>query len=254
MTTSTATQQGRRTDDLPRQLFRHWIHSREEDQDDVRFFRTEHFAFPPSFGRDGMELRPDGTFVQDDIGPADGIVQTPGRWTLQGPGRIAVRFDGAREDYAFTIVSVEADLLRIRLTSATPYESIPCADAQQMETFTSAPPATGFRLLDFEYADIVTLESFPPQFVLRVSGTKPLFNLQVQLVPLVYIRQPEYWGIEVVGSLPGGIGLPALAPYEVSLALTGFLGTQGVEVIGASRVQRFDIATSGTAHRGEDAR
>ena len=254
MTTSTATQQGRRTDDLPRQLFRHWIHSREEDQDDVRFFRTEHFAFPPSFGRDGMELRPDGTFVQDDIGPADGIVRTPGRWTLQGPGRIAVRFDGAREDYAFTIVSVEADLLRIRLTSATPYESIPCADTQQMEAFTSAPPATGFRLLDFEYADIVTLESFPPQFVLRVSGTKPLFNLQVQLVPLVYIRQPEYWGIEVVGSLPGGIGLPALAPYEVSLALTGFLGTQGVEVIGASRVQRFDIATSGTAHRGEDAR
>jgi hypothetical protein len=41
----------------------------------------------------------------------------------------------------------------------------------------------------------------PPPFVLRVSGTKPLANMQVQLVPLVFIRQPEYWGIDVVGSL-----------------------------------------------------
>jgi hypothetical protein len=254
MATSTATQRGRRTADLPPELFTHWIHSREEDQDDLQVFRTEAFSFPPSFGRDGMELRPDGTFIQDDVGPADGIVQTPGRWTQQGPGRIAVRFDGAREDYAFTVVSVSAELLQIRLASSTPYEKIPCADAEQMERFTKAPPATSFRLLDFDYADVVTLESFPPQFVLRVSGTKPLANMQVQLVPLVFIRQPEYWGIEVVGSLPGGIGLPALAPYEVSLPLTGFLGTQGIEVIGASRVQRFDISPSGTAQPGEDAR
>src|SRR5688500_13364066 len=154
MATSTATAQGRRIGDLPPELFRHWIHSREEDQDDVQFFRTEGFSFPPSFGRDGMELRPDGTFVQDDIGPADGIVQTPGRWNLQGPGRIAVRFDGARDDYAFTIVGVEPELLRIRPVSvAMQYESVPCPDAEQMELFTSAPPATGFRLLDFEYAD-----------------------------------------------------------------------------------------------------
>ena len=251
MATRTATEQGRRTAGLPPELFTHWIHSREEDQADVQFFRTEGFPFPPSFGRDGMELRPDGTFIQDDIGPADGIVQTPGRWTEQSPGQIAVRFDGAREDYAFTVVSVAADLLQIRLMSpGTPYQSVPCADAEQMERFTSAPPATGFRLLDFDYADVVTLESFPPQFVLRVSGTKPLANMHVQLAPLVFIRQPEYWGIEVVGSLPGGIGLPALAPYEVSLPLAGFLGTQGIEVIGASRVQRFDIAPSGAVSTG----
>ena len=255
MATETATQQGRRTADLPPELFVHWIHSREEDQGDVRFFRTESFAFPPSFGRDGIEMRPDGSFVQDDVGPADGIVQTPGRWTQQGPGTIAVRFDGAREDYAFTIVSVDAELLRMRLNAAdTPYTSMPCADDAQMERFTSAPPATGFRLLDFDYADVVTLESFPPQFVLRVSGTKPMANMQVQLVPLVFIRQPEYWGIEVVGSLPGGIGLPALAPYEVTLPLAGFLGTQGIEVIGASRVQRFDISPSGTAQPTEESR
>ena len=255
MTTDTATGQGRRTADLPPQLFMHWIHSREEDQGDVQFFRPEGFSFPPSFGRDGIEMRSDGSFVQHDLGPADGTVQVPGRWTQAGAGRIAVRFDGAREDYAFTVLSVDAELLRIRTESAPPaYPSMPCADAEQMERFTSAPPATSFRLIDFESADVVTLESFPPQFVLRVSGTKPLFNMQVQLVPLVFIRQPEYWGIEVVGSLPGGIGLPALAPYEVSLPLAGFLGTRGIEVIGASRVQRFDISPSGTTQPTEESR
>ena len=80
--------------------------------------------------------------------------------------------------------------------------------------------------------------------MLRVSGTKPWATMTVQLVPLVFVRQPEYWGIEVVGSLPG-IGLPAQAPYEVSLAVTSFLGTRGIEVLGANRSQRFDLDGSG---------
>ena len=77
-----------------------------------------------------------------------------------------------------------------------------------------------------------------------MSGTKPFANMSVQLVPLVYVRQPEYWEIEVVGSLPE-IVLPATQPYEVSLAITSFLGTRGVEVVGANRRQRFDIEGPG---------
>jgi hypothetical protein len=240
--TTTATEQGT----LPLQLFRHWVHSREEDQGDVQVFRPPDFAFPPSFGRDGMEMRPDGTFIQHDIGPADEPVQVPGRWTQRGPGRVEVRFGGAREDYAFTVLSIDDARLQIRREElrATQYESVPAPDEQQMQRFMSAPPASNFRLIDFEYADVVILESFPPQFVLRVSGTKPVANMTVQLVPLVFIQQPEYWGIEVVGSVPE-IVLPALAPYEVSLAVTSFIGTKGIEVIGANRVQRFDIDRSG---------
>ena len=91
---------------LPPELFRHWIHSREEDQGDVQFFRPPGFAFPPSFGRDGFTMRPDGEVVQDDVGPADGIVHVSGRWTQQGPGQVVFRFDGARPDYAFTVVGI----------------------------------------------------------------------------------------------------------------------------------------------------
>src|ERR1044072_6819136 len=94
------------------------------------------------------------------------------------------------------------------------------------------PPST--RLIAFEGVEIRTLESFPPQHVLVVSGTKPYLSMEVTLVPLVYVRRPEYWGIEVVGRLPGGIGLPALAPYQVSIPLAGITGTRGIEVIGAS--------------------
>jgi hypothetical protein len=86
----------------------------------------------------------------------------------------------------------------------------------------------------------VTPGTAPGAYVLTVSGTKPYANMEVRLSPLVYIRQPDYWEIQVVGTLPG-IGLPALAPYTVSLPLDGVLGTKGIEVIGDTRRMAFDI-------------
>jgi hypothetical protein len=65
-------------------------------------------------------------------------------------------------------------------------------------------------------------------------------TMTVSLSPLVYIRQPEYWGIEVLGSLPG-LGLPAVAPYTVSLPLGGIIGTIGIEVIGANKKKQIAI-------------
>jgi len=126
---------------------------------------------------------------------------------------------------------------------------------EQMRVYNELPKAESPRLIDFERAEVVTLESFPPQFLLRVAGTKPYANMLVDLVPLVYFRQPEYWGIEVVGRLPGGIGLPALAPYDVSISLSGITGTEGVEVIGANRSERIEVPpdgqTAGVCHGWE---
>src|SRR5919112_1857013 len=96
-------------------LFGHWIHSREEDRDDVQVFRREGFSFPVSFGRDGFRMFDDGIFLQEDIGPADGIVTVPGRWSSRTPGRVAVRFGGARPDYDFEVVDVDDNVLRIRV-------------------------------------------------------------------------------------------------------------------------------------------
>ena len=69
---------------------------------------------------------------------------------------------------------------------------------EQLRAYQDWPKPGSLRLIDFERTEIVTLESFPPQFVLRVAGTKPFLNMEVELVPLVIIQQPEFWGIEVV--------------------------------------------------------
>ncbi len=215
----------------------------------MEVFRPDGVSLPPARGRDGFEMRVDGTFLQDDIGPADGIVQVPGRWTLLGPARVAAFFDGARPDYSFEVLDVDHSVLRRRdprPLHADRYRSTAGMDEAQMESYLGLPPATSFRVLDFDDAGVSTLRSVPPQFVLQVSGTKPYANMGVELVPLVYVQQPEYWEIEVVGSLRG-VGLPSQAPYAVSLPLAGVIGQRGIEVVGASRRERFDLEPASVA-------
>jgi hypothetical protein len=118
-------------------------------------------------------------------------------------------------------------------------------DDEQLREWEALPKPSSCRLVDFDQAQIVTLRSFPPQYVLHVSGTKPYLNMLVDLVPLVYIQQLEYWGIEVVGCLPGGIGLPATAPYTAWINLSGITGTEGIEVIGARRSERLEVPPKG---------
>ncbi|GAA3665708.1 hypothetical protein GCM10022224_032500 [Nonomuraea antimicrobica] len=105
--------------------------------------------------------------------------------------------------------------------------------------FAELPAPESVRLIDFEEARVVP-GIVPDSFILVVSGTKPYLNMTVRLSPLVYVTQPEYWGIEVVGALPG-VGLPATAPYTVALPLDGVLGTKGIEVVGATRRKTFDV-------------
>jgi hypothetical protein len=105
----------------------------------------------------------------------------------------------------------------------------------------SEPAAGSSRLIDFERAETVSLMIYPPPPpMLIVSGQKPFANMEVTLNPLRYVQKPEYWGIEVIGTMPA-IGQPAIVPYVVELDLTGLMGTKGVEVIGASHTERIDL-------------
>src|SRR5215207_8456079 len=116
---------------------------------------------------------------------------------------------------------------------------------ERVSEYENLPKARSYRLIDFERAEVRTLESFPPQYLLVVSGIKPYLNMRVNLVPLVCIRQPEYWGIEVVGRIRGGIGLTATAPYTASIPLAGITGTRGIEVTGATRSERIEVPPEG---------
>lgn len=107
------------------------------------------------------------------------------------------------------------------------------------ESLMKAPVAESVRLIDFEKAEVVG-GFVNNTYFLTVSGEKPYINMRVELSPVIYIRQPEYWRIEVVGILPGS-GLPAFAPYSVTIPLDGIIGTKGIEVAGASSSEKIDI-------------
>ena len=111
--------------------------------------------------------------------------------------------------------------------------------AQDLKAFESLPPSTTCRRIDFDKVQIVP-GFIPKTFFLIVSGVKPWVTMEVSLVPLIYIDRPEYWGIEVIGC-HYGIGLPQTAPYTVALEITHFLGTKGIEVIGATKSEKHAV-------------
>jgi hypothetical protein len=122
----------------------------------------------------------------------------------------------------------------------------PTVSEEQDPTFQALPTPQSCRVINFEAAQVIILQSQPPHYVLVVKGQKSYFNMTVSLMPLVYIRQPEFWGIEVTGCLPE-LGVPAVTPYVVSLRLDGIIGTRGIEVIGADRSEKIDISGFPTA-------
>lgn len=127
------------------------------------------------------------------------------------------------------------------------------------------------RLVEYDTATVITQMIHPPKPVLVVNGEKPWPGMEVALVPVTYIRQPEYWEIHVVGS-PGDIGgppqatqLPAEPPvatqlpadppvatqlpaestaYSVQIDLAACTGTIGIEVVGANQTERIVVPST----------
>ncbi|MBA2246942.1 MAG: hypothetical protein H0W23_02345 [Chloroflexia bacterium] len=105
--------------------------------------------------------------------------------------------------------------------------------------FRSLPACETFRLIDFEEAALHS--GVAGGWILVVRGEKPYLNMDVQLAPRVYIQQPEFWEIEVVGSLSGGVVLDVTGPYSVNLPLEGTMGKKGIEVVGAEKTKRIEV-------------
>jgi hypothetical protein len=103
------------------------------------------------------------------------------------------------------------------------------------------------RLIDFEWAEVVTPMIYPPKPRLVVRGIKPHPDMDVSLVPLAYVSQPPYYGIQVVGAIAVDgphVSQPITAvPYYVELDLQGLNGSEGVEVIGDTRTEQLQVQT-----------
>ena len=86
-------------DDPPPELFRRWVHSREEDEGDLRVYRPAGYDLPPARGRRGIEFRPGGELLVYGPGPADRPTARPGRMddvevVSVEPDRLTLRWHG----------------------------------------------------------------------------------------------------------------------------------------------------------------
>ena len=114
------------------------------------------------------------------------------------------------------------------------------------------PAPAACEVIDFETADVLydSILGYP---AVIVHGEAPYAAMTVSLRPLTYIRQPEYWGYEVVGCLPEGGGVPEVTgPFVQVLPLPGAsIGTKGIAIVGANRTQDLDIDMSQAGHTHE---
>ena len=100
-------------DQLPRAIFKRWVHSHEEDTEEVKVFRPANYRFPRSRGRSGFEIREDGTFLLYAIAPTDGLRTIRGTWKLTGPQTVVASFDDERiVSYSMKIISSSEDVLK----------------------------------------------------------------------------------------------------------------------------------------------
>jgi hypothetical protein len=81
-------------------------------------------------------------------------------------------------------------------------------------------------------------------YQLTVSGVKPYTNMEVSLSHEAYSGRPAYWRTVVVGCVKNGLLMPLAAPYYITMNLDRFVGTKGVEIIGASRAVRRAVPRS----------
>jgi hypothetical protein len=201
---------------------------------------------PGDFGHVAAFVERAGFFSWNDeyLG---GVFDTPEYQLTVARGRQSktVRQNGVDEPPDFWVIAALVDGLAATVDWKP--AAGPDAGESAMETSLSSygqlPPPESCRLIDFQQARVITLRTFPPRHILTVTGTKPWLHMSVDLVPRRYVRQPEYWGIEVVGCL-SGFGPPVMTPFSVSLELEGTVGTRGIEVIGATRSQTIEIPST----------
>ena len=96
-------------------LTQRWLHSHEEDTNQEIIYRPFDYPFPPSRGRSGFELKPDGSAVNIGIAARDGTAESDCVWELQENDEaiVLLKYQNGRR-LTLSIVSVENDRLAIR--------------------------------------------------------------------------------------------------------------------------------------------
>ena len=96
-------------------ILRQWVHSHEEDTQDMRVYRPAGYNFPPSRGRMGFEFREGGELVYYGIARADGSELSSGRWTIEGSNQVRIDVDNERmQPLVMEVVSCDDETLKVK--------------------------------------------------------------------------------------------------------------------------------------------
>ena len=94
-------------------IYKHWIHSHEEDTEDKKVYRPSTFEFPQSRGRDGFEIRENGEFILYITGPTDKPEKILGNFTIDS-NKVNIELALIQKSSTMTILSCEENLLVIQ--------------------------------------------------------------------------------------------------------------------------------------------
>ncbi len=122
------------------------------------------------------------------------------------------------------------------------------ASAEPRAPRLTAPPLTRPELsligscepIDFDSVDIQWYAS-RGVYLLTVSGIKPYTNMEVSLSHQGYQSRPAFWRTLVIGCVKNFLVMPIPSPYYVTMPLDQFVGSRGIEIVGASRSLRRTV-------------
>ena len=104
--------------DLAPTVFKHWIHSFEEDKTGIQTYRPASYNFPMARGREGFEINENGTFIFHRIAPADGIEKVNGTWKSAGENEVHIQFSNSDiAPYTLQIIQASDTLLTLKKIS-----------------------------------------------------------------------------------------------------------------------------------------
>jgi hypothetical protein len=87
----------------------------------------------------------------------------------------------------------------------------------------------------------LSIEQSDGQTFLIASGTLPCLNMEAELLPVMYIMQPEWWVISLTGKQDGDICMESIKPYAIRRNISHDIGTKGIEVVGSDGSKRFTL-------------
>lgn len=92
-------------------LFGEWVHSHEEDNDNIKLFRLSTYDFPPSRGREKINLKGKGNLVYTPISPNDLPKPYNGTWKVD-KSELILEYNNMKK--TFKIIESTNSILKLK--------------------------------------------------------------------------------------------------------------------------------------------